>query len=55
MFDPGSIHLADLLGLLSPFAVVILAGVALLVLCELAILLGVLIGNLKRESHFSPF
>ena len=44
MLGPGSIPLADLLGFLDSFAVVLLVGAALLVLCELAILLGALIG-----------
>ncbi len=51
MLGPGSIPLADLLGFLNSFAVVLLVGAALLVLCELAILLGALIGNLVDESR----
>ena len=51
MLDPGSIPLADLLGLLDSFTVLVLVGAALLVLWELAILLGVLIGNLKNRNR----
>ena len=48
MLDLGSLPLADLLGFLSSSATVILVWVALLVLCEVAVLLGALIGHLKE-------
>ena len=51
MLDLGSLPLADLLGSLSSSATVILVLASLLVLCEVAILLGAFIGNLKDRDR----
>jgi hypothetical protein len=51
MVDPSTISLADLLGSLSSLTGAILAVGTLLVLWELAILLGALIGSLKDGSR----
>jgi len=53
MLGPGSIPLADLLPTLNSFAVLILLGVAILVLWEMAIFLGALIGNLEDGNRGS--
>ena len=50
MPDPGSIPLADLMGSLSSFAVALMVGGILLVLWQLAILLGALIANLLHRG-----
>jgi len=51
MLDPGILSLTDLLGSLDSFAVASLVVVALLVLWELAILLGALVGSWKEGDR----
>jgi hypothetical protein len=51
MLDPGSIPLADLLGPLSSLVAHLLVVVSLLVLWEVAILLGALIGSWKEGAR----
>jgi hypothetical protein len=51
MLDTGFVPLADLLTTLNEFAVVTLVGAFLLVLWELAILLGSMIGSLKDRRQ----
>jgi len=50
MPDPGSLPLADLLSSLSSVVVMILVGAVLLILWQVAILLGAVIANLARRS-----
>ena len=50
MPDPGSIPLADLLSSFGSVVVVLLVGAALLVLWQLAILLGAVIANLRHRG-----
>jgi len=51
MLDPGSFPLADLLSSFSSVVVLILMGAVLLVLWQVAILLGAVIANLVRRSE----
>ena len=50
MPDPGSIPLAELLSSFSSVVVFLLVGAALLVLWQLAILLGAIIANLRHRA-----
>ena len=51
MPDPGSFPLADLLSSLSSAVVMILVGAVLLILWQVAILLGAVIANLGHRSR----
>lgn len=51
MFDPAAISLADLFQAWMSPAIVIFVGAVLLLLCEWAILLGLLISHLREGSE----
>ena len=53
MFELSTISLADLLGLLTPFTRAVLALSALLILWEVGIVLGALIGTLREGNRRS--
>jgi hypothetical protein len=50
--DPGAIPLAELLGPLGPVVSLIMAVAVMVILWEIAILIGVLIANRKPRDPF---
>ena len=51
MPDPGTLPLADVMSSFSSVVVILLLGVVLLVLWQLAIVLGAVIANLRRRAR----